>query len=136
MPKMFTTTQLEIIKLFGRKDLKEGCVVYIWKNVHFPEWVQKVVYSDWYWIWLSNWHMQVDTSMVKEILWHIPHLEDVFRVAWEIWAYTSIDNFEETLSFRKSRYQELEEIPFNPTLPLLEQSEEILTQLINIFSKI
>lgn len=64
----------------------------------------------------------------------IPHLEDVFRVAEDNWAYLSIDNFEETISFRKSRYKELEEIQYNPALPLLEQPESTLQELLKLFS--
>ena len=72
-----------------------------------------------------------------EILWHEPHLEDVFRVAedkkkritieyYTQWPHLIINPIEVNL-------KNPERIEYNPTLPLLEQSEETLTQLINIF---
>ena len=80
---MYTPTQLEAIKLFGRKDLTEGCISIEkdwtlwkcdiskeWRTINLPEWQRNVTSSKMEW----------------EILWHIPQLSpDLFRVFWNRW---------------------------------------------------
>ena len=131
----YTETQLEAIRLFGKKDLSDWCYTLEknWTMWHCWNWEWKKCYnSKWEWglssdYWENMW----------EILWHEPHLEDVFRVAedkkkritieyYTQWPHLIINPIEVNL-------KNPERIEYNPTLPLLEQSEETLTQLINLF---
>ena len=145
---MYTPTQLESIKIFGRKDLSFGCIFkywdiytrycYPWTSFHI---VQKLN-ADTYAIWNEDFKK-------IEILWHEPHLEDVFRVAknkWKIidkWTeYWIVDfciwwHYRNELSivfqwwFNNDFHKD--KIMYNPTLQLLEQSEETLNKLISLF---
>lgn len=82
--------------------------------------------------------MQVQKSDIGEILWHIPHLEDVFRLArdrkmfyWIKWEYVKEKEFEyiEYIWFSNIDIWE-KYIPYNPSIPLLEQPESVLIELL------
>jgi hypothetical protein len=85
-----------------------------------------------------------DNEWDFEILWHEPQLHDFFRVAKEKWfVFMSIhynqwaenEKYSERLLFAKdydSRTR-INEIPYNPTLPLLQQEESTKEKLISIF---
>ena len=129
----YTETQLEAIRLFGKKDLSDWCYTLEknWTMWHCWNWEWKKCYnSKWEWglssdYWENMW----------EILWHEPHLEDVFRVAEERWFTFDLINFWTKQPRLTSIIPSNENfnIPYNPTLPLLSQPEETLTQLINLF---
>lgn len=155
---MYTPTQIEAIKIFWKKDLSFGCIVlhqHSYTPEYWPEQVSIVTRNDgnkneseWLlprWVWVDS------SYQVEEytILWHEPHLEDVFRVAkekakishkWDIYSIVDLSingHYRNELSivlqggfnndFHKDRIQ------YNPSIPLLQQSEETLKQLISLF---
>ncbi len=128
---MYTPTQLEAIKLFGRKDLEEWCIVY---DSLIKEYVlvasDNTVLFDWQWFADIIEHTYYrDNSGRFEILWHVPHLEDLFRVAEE----KGIDFWMEfwyTLRVSPKDWT-YHEIKYNPTLPLIDQPS--LPEIINLF---
>lgn len=130
---MYTPIQLSAIKLFGRKDLTEGCVILEEEmQRHFTvAWVWEVKM---YWnpIWVMDWGIpKWPYKWNFEILWHIPHLEDLFRVAEEKgWSYYEL--FSDRIEFWKAvkRWWH-RKIPYNPTIPLIDQPS--LTEIINLF---
>lgn len=81
-----------------------------------------------------------ETENIFEILWHIPHLNDLYRVAEskdliikieynylkQEYVWITIDN-----TFWEDDIYAL--IPYNPTLPLIDQEESTLVQLLNLF---
>lgn len=126
----YSPIQLEAIKIFGRKDLTEWCLVNHWfsynPEIDWEKQIWKIKTYDWRrWAMLFDW-FNVDDF---EILWHEPHLEDVFRVAKEKWYFVKLQSDE--IYFYT--YQHDESFKFISSLPLLEQSEDTLTQLINLF---
>lgn len=127
----YTPIQLEAIRIFGKKDLTEGCTIYC----DTYEWDKYIVIDKWnitdatsakYGIFLKSKYWNWKCTYPFEILWHEPHLEDVFRVvrnSWHsIWLNDDAIEFDEDFL-----------IEYSPTLPLLEQSESTLTQLCNLF---
>lgn len=132
---MYTPTQLEAIKLFGRKDLTEGCISIEkdwtlwkcdiskeWRTINLPEWQRNVTSSKMEW----------------EILWHIPQLSpDLFRVFWNRWdiievKYWFTNNWiieEDKLIIITDFCKNV--IPYNPTIPLLDQPS--LPDIISLF---
>lgn len=126
----YTPTQLEAIKIFGSKELSFGCIVKMFDNrwfMTFLDFANLFGKTDV----LSFYSIETKKAeeWFEEILWHIPHLEDVFRVAEEKWKKLFVTS--RWIFFWEDRYRV---IPFNPTLQLLEQSESTLQQLIS-FSK-
>ena len=141
----YSPIQLSAIKLFGKKDLSFGCVLELKEKEDWDVNYFYVCKSDFDWDtvfaktkekWYEDCTLEFDRSEY-EILWHEPHLEDVFRVAedkkkritieyYTQWPHLIINPIEVNL-------KNPERIEYNPTLPLLEQSEETLTQLINLF---
>lgn len=143
----YTTLQQSIIREFGRKpsniqDASFGCILsiewdceeerIIWKLVHIlsdsDEWCSffsgvKIV-TDY-----ASEDIEYSEDEI-EILWHIPHLEDVFRVAAEKWLSFYIDserNAQIWIDWKSFRYI--------PSIPLLDQDESTLTQLLTLFKK-
>ena len=108
-------TDIKLIEIFGKKEL-----ALIW----------------------DNWKMiakEVDIEFTK--IWHIPHLEDIFRVASKEYMCDMISIFwkkKEKLSHEIELYgkdsKKLESIPYNPTLQPLDQTEETKEALIDLFS--
>lgn len=89
---MYTPIQIEAIELFGSKELSFGCKCITtdidgWEDqCTFLDWNEWLVIHDVYkTIYKANPRKISDTSRWITILWHIPHLEDVFRVAEEKW---------------------------------------------------
>jgi len=132
---MYTPTQIELIKLFWKKDLTFGCFAYAYrdwynsKQLYKNVWGNKYVLAD---IWDFDFISKDEWDV--EILWHIPHLEDVFRVAIEKWFHVSLalqSRWEYFLSIYGSDTQNF--YLYNPTLPLIDQPEETLTQLLTLF---
>lgn len=113
----YTETQLEAIKLFGRKDLE------IWCKIFFKDSKQPFTYA---WeIWVFVWNPDF------EILWHEPHLENLFRVSaekdydvqvqWWFWR----DWIEFIVKWKHEWFD------YNATLPLLDQPN--LSNIISLF---
>lgn len=130
----FTPPQLDIIRLFWRKELSFGCIVEKMWNIYTM--IDIDTNGDWiicrYEHDSSNHHIGI-----YEILWHIPHLEDVFRVAKEkefvcIWAGQFPLSTEYFISIQKNIWESVE-IDFNPTKSLINQDETTLNQLLAIF---
>ena len=112
----YTDVQISAIKLFGRKDLTEWCIVfqpeydYTFK-IPEDEWDLMVAMRNWF-----RWTTILEISESKvgfEILWHEPHLEDLFRVAWEKERWFVLND--------ESLFIFWEEIPYISYKPLLDQ---------------
>lgn len=129
-PKMFATTQLEIIRVFGCKDLSEWCLIQQW------EYLMKIwcIYEGIFNMKEINSAncMQKKESDLWEILWHIPHLEDVYRVAKEKWVTIYADNHTNALWIYSKTIEEA--IQYDLYTPLLEQSESTLIELLQKFN--
>jgi len=65
-----------------------------------------------------------------EILWHEPQQRDVFRVAKENWE--DMFMWSESLLFSPDIRKIY--VPYNPTLPLISQTEETKLAIISLFS--
>lgn len=141
---MYTPIQLEAIEMFGRKDLTFWCIVkvsgYIKNSIKIktPLIWSLVKYTTPHYTghcWNYYLKFQDKQEIMKcwsnfcEILWHIPHLEDLFRVAEEKWIYISISP--EITRVYKEFWWEPIEIVLVTTLPLLDQPN--LEEIINLF---
>ena len=165
---MYTPTQLEAIKLFGRKDLTEGCILTATVNENKSEYIVSA-----YWKFnhtniavikrdfissFSHW-ADVETGMIRfdnwdipfEILWHIPHLEDLcikiqkrvdadihdiawYRIDWEsldIFSWRSPTWEKKDLNAANNTWTKIYSIPYNPTITLLDQPS--LPDIISLF---
>ena len=135
-----TPLQIETIKKFGRKELMAGCIFKYWDYYSFycHPWtsfhiVQKLN-ADTYAIWNEDFRK-------IEILWHLPHLEDIFRVAkdkdFDLFQVVYHDKMWSTESqqgiFVIDNMGKSVRITYNSTLPLIEQDESILSQLLSLF---
>lgn len=146
---MYSQLDLELVRIFGTKELTEGC----WINLqdeddydddgHICKLTQPSEYDEkWYYLiyphtpyWATDSiHIQKDKDSIFEILWHIPHLEDVFRVAEEKNIKIEIDT-----GFKYSIYLTVDDIQrdiaYNFSSTLLEQSEETKQALISLFEQ-
>lgn len=130
----YSPIQLDIIRTFGSKELSEGCLINTdkWiKNLddHFIIWTDNKLYRE-----SRNGNEPYLYSQTCEILWHRPELfPDVARAAKEknMWIEVMLHRYSKTwhiLSINK--WTEYHRIEYNPTLSLLDQSEETLTQLL------
>lgn len=140
---MYTTTQLEVIRVFGRKELSFGCIVKwidVQKEIQFTEYIWKINEEMSIVSYKGEYSKYQEVTWIDnnfEILWHIPHLEDVFRVAKEKWwlvNFTTETN--ELLFYRKDSFwktTEYKNIAWYKTIPLLEQPESVLIQILNLF---
>lgn len=129
-----TEIQLDIIRTFGSKELSEGCLI------NTEHWERK--WDDYFLVWDESLYRESRNgnepylfSKTFTILWHIPHLEDVFRVLIkEKWHMHLLAKNDDTYEIWITRYEHVTvKFPYNPTLSLLDQSEETLTQLLNLF---
>lgn len=134
---MYNKLQLDIIREFGSKELTEGLVIIhenqIWKII-WNKWYNFLITYEKQWKEFESKIWEVSEYFIKkdcEILWHIPYLEDVFRVAEEREIALYVDNIEKEIRFFGKEVEEY--IPFNPTIQLLDQSESTLTQLLTLF---
>lgn len=138
-----TPLQIEIIKKFGRKDLSFGCVIYynISPYIFLDEriWYYTVYCCDSVdWIF---WYEEIKEKEKVKILWHLPLLEDIFRVAkdkdFDLFQVVYHDKMWSTESqqgiFAIDNMSKSVRIPYNPTLPLIEQDESTLSQLLSLF---
>lgn len=104
--------------------------------------IKTVIENSEYWFYIQpNWsywygyicYENEDIEMwISKILWHEPTITDVFRVAEEKWYY----GIELQHIIDKDYYLWCNEVhikSYNPTLPLLQQTDETKQQLINLF---
>lgn len=127
----YTPIQLDIIQVFGRKELSKWLII-------LKERISEIIAIDyereWFYRMIDDWENTFSWSIKwAEILWHIPHLEDVFRVAEEkLW-----DDYEIRISNKSiyffSRSKWAFEYPYKRWTPLIEQPESVLIQLLNLF---
>lgn len=140
----YSPIQLDIIRTFGSKELSEGCFVRKekWKwfkianitDIKYPDWKLYYKQAKWYWLHWKFYQPKFKTELDFEILWHIPHLEDVFRVAkWKAFIYAITPLRLWTYEIWFNDWYRTTYINYTPEMPLLEQSEETLTQLLNLF---
>lgn len=138
---MYSPIQLDIIRTFGSKQLNQGCLIKIENDYfHLMEKYDKWTSYRWFEIPIGSKMLYVTDTEIEynkniEILWHIPHLfPDVAKVAKEKWwEYELLANPDWHELFIYGTWVKLFHIPYHPTLPLLDQSEETLTQLLNLF---
>ena len=154
----YSKTQLDIIRQFGSKELSEGCLVWdfynpniFWYKILEYEVFPCVVNWESEYIKVRSFHRKRETYTYdsrqendvkqieyfkKNILWHIPELfPDVARVAKEKVRFLEI-KCPHKCYLSISRWDielELISIPYNPTLPLIDQEESTLVQLLNLF---
>jgi hypothetical protein len=134
-----TPIDQQMYQIFSDKTLSEGCKVYasrewynspqLYRNIHRNKYVLDDIW-DFDLISKDEWDL--------EILWHPPQLHDVFRLAeernmqWEIMLHRySKTNY--VLNFSKSNDTPLSSIDYNPTLPLLSQSDDTKSAIISLF---
>lgn len=127
----YTATQLEVIKTFWRKELSKWLI--IWKE-RISEIIAIDYEREWFYIMIDDWENTFSWSIKwAEILWHIPHLEDVFRMVekkrWVMRTWFP-DN---VLYWFFPKIEETFRITYNPTIQLLEQPESVLIELLNLF---
>lgn len=137
---MYAPTQLEAIRIFGKKELNAWCIAK-WK---WQENVTDIIaYRIWDTLWVVTYYEWNGVNVERieefsideyEILWHEPHLEDVFRVADEKEILFDIEKHGLEKWYCLYFYTPYtNNIEYNPTLQLLEQSESTLQQLISLF---
>ena len=129
-----TPLQIEIIKKFGRKELTEGCI-FSHSSGRYMTYI-----CDW---WRTDVIYFLDRNRVEtyeypsiyfEILWHLPHLEDIFRVAEESGlSYTLFGGrIISSIQFHINDDKDII-MAYEPSLPLIEQDESTLSQLLSLF---
>lgn len=137
----YTPLQIEIIKKFGRKELTEGCTI-LSQDTPDDNRILRLIRKfseDWECFINEMWDICHYKSSEFKILWHLPHLEDIFRVAeeelWKIWV-SDVNKIEWAIrgySIVFIRPYESWITPYSPTLPLIEQDETTLSQLLSLF---
>lgn len=155
---MYTPTQLEIIKIFWKKDFTEWCLVWEFDNQNAfgykiisyekfdcpVEWDSEFIRlisfhrkKELYQYDSREWNSNKIIKFLKyNVLWHIPTLEDIFIVAHDREYYCEIvqsrNEYDVYYLIIHTKWEE-ESIEYNPTIPVLEQSEYTLKQLISLF---
>lgn len=131
---MYTPIQLEIIKTFWSKELSKWLI--IWKE-RISEIIAIDYEREWFYRMIDDWENTFSWSIKwAEILWHIPHLEDVFRVAKEKWYLVEVDIFKS--SFTKEYIHDFlfwknwdnHSIRIFPEISILNQPESVLIELL------
>jgi hypothetical protein len=137
---IMNSTDKKLYELFSDKTLSQWCKVKIWDSeVNFIILWNPYKNNDDLWFWMEKepisweslyWTIYSGRQDI-EILWHEPQLHDVFRVAEENWVVAVYGKSASTIRFIERKHpwmmnpthQQSIEIPYNPTLPLLQQSE-------------
>ena len=136
----YTTLQLDIIREFGRKNHTAWCYTIdeegtMWYCATDRNWLI-ISSKDWGW-----WSSSDYWDYMGEILWAIPHLEDVFRVAEERWLVYELrnkyvkDEFKYFLYITDIHEFTTDAIPWKQCSTLIDQDESTLTQLLTLFKK-
>lgn len=134
---MYTPIQLEAIKIFGRKDLTEGCLLQNKKSliIYKHSWVnlnnKNIYYFDWY----EHSYFYQDDLIFFEILWHIPELfPDVaqsIQAKWYNLELSKIDTIESVIKITRWDIKRPIKIPYRKLIPLLDQPS--LPDIISLF---
>lgn len=144
---MYTPTQMEAIKIFWKKELTDGCIITGLCLDKYWELKDRRLciktYAGYYLVQSKKWNFHDNCWIVWkpssiEILWHIPTLEDVFRYIEEKNLVLNITkrDWEELYSIHIYGRQWVHNWFFcyiNPTIPVIEQPEETLKELISLF---
>jgi hypothetical protein len=127
------STDKKLYELFADKTLKDGCMI-LHERTRYGKFLR---HWDWEYIVIENNKEEVfykNEETYNEILWHEPQLYDVFRVANEKCYWWNMNDWDLSITF----YYENRNLPpikwYNPTLPLLKQSEETKLAIISLFS--
>ena len=135
----YTETQLEAIRLFGKKDLTKWNICLMNnKNKLFPDAEDTLLtffwFVDWEYFFIDE-HLNQYSRYTEnfEILWHIPHLEDLFRVAEEQEIIVEIREFprEENSMITFQRHPIYKQFPYIRSQSLLDQPN--LSDIISLF---
>jgi len=151
----YTPTQLDIIRVFGRKDISNGLQIdisehrcetcspseYCWNKIHHYLSLDKnlLFEVDWYEYTIQSFqeiYSYENPTMSMEILWHIPEIfPDVAMVAEKRnWSVSILAKTDDTYEVWVSGSRKLPDIiKYNPILPLIEQLEATLIELLTIF---
>lgn len=133
---MYSNIDLELFKIFWRKELSFGCVYY----PNTDDFAEPYLYVEEYvWLKISTWRLIRDSSYEIEvmnswdvnILWHEPTITDVFSLCEKRWW--KLEVYMDFIYISDWRVIIESHLPYNPTLPLLAQSDETKSQLINLF---
>ncbi len=147
---------LKLFELFADKTLSEGCLVWDFESPN-TYWYKIITYEEFDCVvnWDSEFMRVISFHRKKEIyeydsrdvewansikylkshiLWHEPQLHDVFMVANEKCYWWNMNDWDLSITF----YYENRNLPpikwYNPTLPLIQQSDSTKEQLIKLFS--
>lgn len=149
----YTETDLKLFELFANKELTPWCIVYF-------KWTKKSAYFKFLYmeadepikgIYDRAWYIGQDLENKKDcnganvrkyvwhdcfIKWHEPTITDIFRVAQDKWFTFDLINFWTKQPRLTSLIPSNENfnIPYNPTISFLKQSEATKEQLIKLFS--
>jgi len=129
----YSAEQLEAIKLFGRKDLTEGCIVTLKKKyenpyfsidtsdtlsvVHIDNKYECIFRTKW-----IRWDLELWNQWRKEleIIWHIPHWHDLFSALRDKWLESFLWS-ESLLIDPDEKIWKKKNIEVNKYIPLLDQ---------------
>ena len=130
----------QLYELFAYKELISGCIEEIeWKFYRFIQISSEKTKIRWreIMLWkhlLSDWIVFFSHEWWR-ILWSEPQLHDVFRVAKDrninLIVYQWINQI--VFGDRNNNEKEISRIPYNPTIPLLQQDESTKESIINLF---
>jgi len=137
-----TPLDKKLYKLFSDKTLSKGCMIHWIEYKHWElsenfEYVKFYKETD---SWLSQSSYCIDTNWkeycIYTILWHPPQLHDVFRVAMDREIRGMLVQNISTLIFFSGEWEDEvhNKVPYNPTLPLLSQTDETKSAIISLFS--
>ncbi len=120
----------KLYELFADKTLSEWCIIEEWWNFYTAFNFSTSYKNARFWseedeevLMLMKW--------AYKVIWHPPEIDDVFRVANEkgYWMASS----HEIMWIRREIWDVATEIVYNPTLPLLSQSDETKQAIISLF---
>ncbi len=137
----------KLYELFADKTLSEGCVI---KNKAFYNdnvtWIIRSVVSIRFFsedvlsvrakvFWKKDSNEENISFNNIEILWHEPHLHDVFRLSKEKLLFPLVQtedftNYYIGIAWENTPYRE---IPYNPAITLLKQEESTKQAIIDLF---
>ena len=131
----------KLYELFADKTLSRWCIILTseWPYEWMEEYDIEQVDDFFHFIddgCLESLNFYQNETEKYKILWHEPHLEDVFRTIpefidshWIVWYFFDKDSL-----YFISRMQWLDKsIPYNPTLSLMNQTDETKQFIINLF---
>ena len=125
----YSAEQLEAIKIFGRKDLSFGCWIKYWDAIlqYSHEWASCHIFVNGKETWaVEKWKEEYIT-----ILWHIPHLKDLFRACEERWLSCVVWNDGSYIYIHNDDYTIDEDFYFDSKLQFLDQPS--LPEILNLF---